>query len=81
MAERFFHFFYRLVIKFVRTELHALGVVHGGLRLYAEQHLMRLGVISVKVVAVVGGYQRQVACFSQIDEPGIGFFLLFKSVC
>ena len=76
MGERLFHLFDGLVIELVRFKAHALGVVHGGLGLDAEQNLMGVRVVGVEIVAVIGGHQGQVGGFRDLQQGVVDDFLL-----
>ena len=80
MGKGFFHLFDGFVVQLVGTKAHALGVVHGGLRLDTEQYLVGFGVCGGEVVAVVGGNQRHARGFRQFQQGGVGLGLLWQAV-
>src|SRR5439155_5409012 len=69
-----------LQVELVGVELEALRVVEGGARLHAEQRRVRLGVVSMCVVAVVGREQRDAEVARELDELRIDAVLLGEAV-
>ena len=80
MAEGGFHLLGALVVEFRGLEAHVLGIVHGGLRLDAEQHLVGLHVAGIEIVAVVGGHQRQMELFGDLHEAVVDRHLFLQAV-
>ena len=80
MGKGLFHLFDGFVVQLMGAKAHALGVVHGGLRLNAEQHFVGFGIVSGEVVAVVGGNQRHARGFRQFQQGGVGLGLLGQAV-
>ena len=80
MGKGLFHLFDGFVKQLVGAKAHALGVVHGGLRLDAEQHLVGFGVFGGEVVAVVGGNKRHTRGFRQFEQGIVGLGLLGQAV-
>ena len=67
------HLSRRLQVEVSPVELEPLRVGHGLAGLHAEQHLVRVGVLGVRVMQVVRGKQRQVEIAAQpqqvLDDP------------
>ena len=76
MAEHGLHLLAGLVVEVMGAEAHALGVVHGGLGLDAEQHLVGVGVVGVEVMAVVGGHDGQLEMVGYLQQALVGYLLL-----
>ena len=80
MAEHGLHLLAGLVVEVMGAEAHALGVVHGGLGLDAEQHLVGVGVVGVEVMAVVGGHDGQLEMVGYLQQALVGYLLLGQAV-
>ena len=74
------HFLGRAVIEVLGRKAHALGVVHAGGGLDAQQDVVGLGVVGAQVVAVVGGHQRQLEVIGKLDQEIIDRGLLRDAV-
>ncbi len=65
----------RLEVVLLALELEPLGVVDGGTGLDAEERVVGDVVLSVGVMAVVGGQQRGPDALGDLDQRGIGLVL------
>src|SRR6185369_8374339 len=74
------HLVRRLDVEFVGRKLHPVRIVHRLAGLDAEQHLMRLGIFPVQIVAVIRGYQRQIQLGAELDKLLVDNILLRKGV-
>ena len=59
---------------------HAVGVVHIAVRLNAQQHVVRIGILAAGVVPVVRGNQRQIEVSCQLHELPGNFLLPVHAV-
>src|ERR1700677_2862038 len=80
MGENPFHLGRALDKKLVAIELEALGIVDGVRSLHAQQHFVRMMVIFAKIVAVVGGDQRNIQFLFQPKEVRVDLFFELKSL-
>src|SRR5712692_1480107 len=69
-----------LEIKLVGRELHAVRVAHRLARLDAKQDFLRVRVLVMKVVAIVGGYQRNAGLLGKANEFSIDTLLDFQAL-
>ncbi len=79
-GKEFRHFTGGFEIELVTGEAHAVGIIHMFCSLYAQQHIVGLGILLGQVVQVIGGHQgnpRLAADFRQVLVDG---FLLHQSV-
>ena len=80
VIERLYHLLRGLDIELVGGKRHPVRVLHGLSCLYAEKHLMGLGVFPFKIMAVVCGYQRDVQLRRHLHKPFIGYSLLLYPI-
>ena len=80
VGEELFHLRRALYVELVGIELEALGIVDGVRGLYAEQDFVGVVVVFAEVVAVVGGYQRDVELFFEAEEIGVDFLFQFQAL-
>ena len=62
------HFVVALDEKSGALELHAIGVLDGLAGLYAQHHILGVGVVFAEVMAVIGGDQREPQFFFQAKQ-------------
>ena len=74
------HFLFRFVVEVARLEAEALGVVHLGLRLNAEQNVVGLHVVGIQVVAVVGGHKGQARGVGKLHDAFVHLRLFRQAV-
>ena len=74
------HFIVRFEIKLVRVEAHTLRVVYRLARLYAQEHVVHLGVRLFGIMHVVGRDDFDAYLASEFDEQRIDPALFFQTV-
>ncbi len=80
VAEEVAHLRRRLQIELLGVELEALRIVDGAAGLHTQQRRVRLGILPVRVVAVVGGEQGRAQVARQPDQLRVDVVLLGKTV-
>ena len=74
------HFVMALDEKAGALELHAIGVLDGLAGLNAEHHVLGVGIVFAKIVAVVGGHQGQAQLFFQAEQVGVNAVFLLQAL-
>lgn len=62
------HFLFGLVVEIPGIEAEALGIVHLGLRLDAEQNVVGFHVVGIEIMAVVGGHERKLRGVGKLEN-------------
>ncbi len=80
VGERLRHFVGRLVVQFLGLEAHPALVVHLGLGLDAQQHVVGFHVAGFQVVAVVGGDKGQPGVVGEFQQLFVQLVLFLQAV-
>jgi len=80
MGEIAFHLFRALVIQLPAFKAHAFLIIHLGLGLYAQEHIMRFSVVSIEVVAVIGRHYGQRELFRYLEQGLVGLNLFAQTI-
>ncbi len=80
LGEELVHLFRAFEIELVVCEAEAFFVMDIGLRSYAEEEVVRLGVLAAQVMRVVADHHAYLVFFGQLDELGVDQGLFLEAV-